>query len=299
MPVRHAADSDPSAATSRSWRRSGPSLTVDPTGSCGIRSTPGNSCPHSGLRLPSAPRWHSRSGRAWSACRYTGHSGRNKCCCRPRRASAPTGAGRRRFCQGSSDGVDGRRIAHNPTATGSTLQTTSARPGARRAVARCADGGPESSGVEGLGLALPGSLIQRRVRCGRATCRCHAGRPPCTAPTGGGPASRPARPSPGWSDEQVEDYRHWLGNHRRLRQLVAELEDLTLTVADRPPGTIPAPAEPGKPSDKPDADPLTRGRRHPTRASPQVKAKREGLTGSDLGLCRSRSFLCPFAPREA
>ena len=36
-------------------------------------------------------------------------------------------------------------------------------------------------------------------------------------------------------DEQLDDYRQWLGNHRRLRALVAELEALTLAVADAGP----------------------------------------------------------------
>ncbi|HUB40496.1 MAG TPA: DUF6788 family protein, partial [Streptosporangiaceae bacterium] len=33
-------------------------------------------------------------------------------------------------------------------------------------------------------------------------------------------------------DDQVDHYRQWIDNHRRLRELVAELEDLTLAVAD-------------------------------------------------------------------
>jgi uncharacterized protein DUF6788 len=37
-------------------------------------------------------------------------------------------------------------------------------------------------------------------------------------------------------DDQVEDYRRWLDNHHRLRELVAELEDLTLAVADQASG---------------------------------------------------------------
>jgi hypothetical protein len=36
-------------------------------------------------------------------------------------------------------------------------------------------------------------------------------------------------------DEQLDDYRQWLDNHRRLRALVAELEALTLAVADAGP----------------------------------------------------------------
>jgi hypothetical protein len=33
-------------------------------------------------------------------------------------------------------------------------------------------------------------------------------------------------------DEQVADYRQWIDNDRRLRELVAELEALTLAIAD-------------------------------------------------------------------
>jgi hypothetical protein len=34
-------------------------------------------------------------------------------------------------------------------------------------------------------------------------------------------------------DDQVDDYRQWLDNHRRLHELIAELEDITLAVADQ------------------------------------------------------------------
>ncbi len=36
-------------------------------------------------------------------------------------------------------------------------------------------------------------------------------------------------------DDQLDDYRQWLDNHRRLRALVAELEALTLAIADDQP----------------------------------------------------------------
>ncbi len=84
-----------------------------------------------------------------------------------------------------------------------------------------------------LGLALPGTLIQRHTRCGRADCRCHAG-PPVLH----GPYWQWTRKKDGKTitrlvpDEQLGDYRQWLDNHRRLRALVAELEDLTLATAD-------------------------------------------------------------------
>jgi hypothetical protein len=84
-----------------------------------------------------------------------------------------------------------------------------------------------------LGPALPGTLIQRHVRCGKPGCRCHAD-PPALH----GPYWQWTRKVAGKTitrlvpDHQLDDYRHWLDNHRRLRALVAELEDLTLAIAD-------------------------------------------------------------------
>ena len=84
-----------------------------------------------------------------------------------------------------------------------------------------------------LGLALPGTLIERHVRCGKPGCRCHAEPPVLHGPywqwtrkIGGKTVTRLV------PDEQLDDYRQWLDNHRRLRALVAELEALTLAIAD-------------------------------------------------------------------
>ena len=90
--------------------------------------------------------------------------------------------------------------------------------------------------LAGLGLALPGTLIQRHVRCGRANCRCHA-----DPPVLHGPYWQWTRKVAGKTvtrlvpDDQLDDYRRWLNNHRRLRALVAELENLTLAIADAGP----------------------------------------------------------------
>jgi Family of unknown function (DUF6788) len=84
-----------------------------------------------------------------------------------------------------------------------------------------------------LGLALPGTLIQRHVRCGKPGCRCHA-----DPPVLHGPYWQWTRKVAGKTitrlvpDDQLDDYRQWLDNHRRLRALVAELETLTLAIAD-------------------------------------------------------------------
>jgi uncharacterized protein DUF6788 len=87
-----------------------------------------------------------------------------------------------------------------------------------------------------LGLALPGSLIERHVRCGQANCRCHADPPALHGPywqwTRKVAGKTVTRLVP---DEQLDDYRQWLDNHRRLRALAAELEALTLAIADADP----------------------------------------------------------------
>jgi len=98
-----------------------------------------------------------------------------------------------------------------------------------------------------LGLALPGTLIQRHVRCGRANCRCHA-----DPPVLHGPYWQWTRKAAGKTitrlvpDEQLDDYRQWLDNHRKLRALVAELEALTLAIADASPQGKHRPARPAR-----------------------------------------------------
>jgi hypothetical protein len=98
-----------------------------------------------------------------------------------------------------------------------------------------------------LGLALPGTLTQRHVRCGRANCRCHADPPVLHGPywqwtrkIGGKTVTRLV------PDEQLDDYRQWLDNDRRLRALVAELEALTLAIADADPRARRRPAAPAR-----------------------------------------------------
>jgi hypothetical protein len=96
-----------------------------------------------------------------------------------------------------------------------------------------------------LGLALPGTLIERHVRCGKPGCRCHA-----SPPVLHGPYWQWTRKVAGKTitrlvpDEQLDDYRQWLANHRKLRALVAELETLTLAIADASPRAKRRPASP-------------------------------------------------------
>jgi hypothetical protein len=92
-----------------------------------------------------------------------------------------------------------------------------------------------------------GTLIQRHVRCGKPRCRCHADPPVLHGPywqwtrkTGGKTVTRLV------ADDQLDDYRQWLDNHRRLRALVAELEALTLAIADTGPRAKRRPAPPSR-----------------------------------------------------
>ena len=103
------------------------------------------------------------------------------------------------------------------------------------------------------GLALPGTLIERHIRCGKPRCACHA-----DPPVLHGPYWQWTRKAAGKTitrlvpHEQLDDYRQWLDNDRKLRALIAELETLTLAIADADPDsrhtTRPQPPETPQPS---------------------------------------------------
>ena len=87
-----------------------------------------------------------------------------------------------------------------------------------------------------LGFVLPGTLTERPMRCGHPNCRCHA-----NPPVLHGPYHQWTRKVNGktvtriLSDDQLADYQDWFGNQRRLRTLIAELEALSLAIADADP----------------------------------------------------------------
>ena len=87
--------------------------------------------------------------------------------------------------------------------------------------------------IASLGPCLPGSLVERRTRCGTAGCRCH-----------GEPAQLHG-PYPSWtrrvgnrtvtrtlSAEQAERCRPLFENAKRLRALVVELEQLSALIVE-------------------------------------------------------------------
>jgi uncharacterized protein DUF6788 len=87
-----------------------------------------------------------------------------------------------------------------------------------------------------IGFVLPGTLTERLTRCGRSNCRCHA-----DPPVLHGPYHQWTRKVHGktvtrlLSDDQLADYQQWFGNQRRLRSLVAELQALSLAIAEADP----------------------------------------------------------------
>jgi hypothetical protein len=84
-----------------------------------------------------------------------------------------------------------------------------------------------------LGLALPGSVEVRSTRCGKANCRCKADPALLHGPyivwtrkIDQKTVTRVLSP------DQLEDYRPLLDNAKRLRELVTELQSLTLEVIE-------------------------------------------------------------------
>lgn len=90
-----------------------------------------------------------------------------------------------------------------------------------------------SAQLADIDFALPGSIEVRRTRCGKSTCRCHA-----DPDSRHGPYNVWTRKVSGrtvtkvLSEDELRDYRGWLDNSRRLRELVNELHQLTLQVVD-------------------------------------------------------------------
>ncbi|MHB1502281.1 MAG: DUF6788 family protein [Candidatus Dormibacteria bacterium] len=118
------------------------------------------------------------------------------------------------------------------------------------------------------GFCLPGSIGDEHTRCGKPNCRCKA-----DPPIPHGPYHHWTRKIGGktvgryLSDEQLDRYRDWFEQARRLRDLLGELETLSLRIAERAEGWDPQapptghrPRSGGKPSET-DPTRQRRGRR--------------------------------------
>lgn len=104
-----------------------------------------------------------------------------------------------------------------------------ARPNAadRRAQARIA------AGLGSAGFALPGTILERRISCGKKGCRCSADPPQLH-----GPYYQWTRKVKGKTETrllsatQMARYRDWFENARRIRDLTGQLEALSLEIAE-------------------------------------------------------------------
>jgi hypothetical protein len=90
-----------------------------------------------------------------------------------------------------------------------------------------------AAAIAGIDGVLPGSVVVRHMRCGKAACRCKA-----DPPTLHGPYIQWTRTAEGktvtrfLAAEQLERYQPWFDNARRLRELVSELELVSLRAVE-------------------------------------------------------------------
>ena len=106
----------------------------------------------------------------------------------------------------------------------------------------------ELAAIASSGMVLPGSITERRTRCGRANCGCHADPPRPHGPYWQWTRKVAAKTVCRWlSADQHRDYQAWIDNDRRLRELLARLEALGAAALDADPRwqrrTRPAPAD--------------------------------------------------------
>jgi hypothetical protein len=94
----------------------------------------------------------------------------------------------------------------------------------------------ELAAIAATGMVLPGSITERRTRCGRRNCACHADPPRLHGPYWQWTRKVTARTVCRWlSPAQREDYQAWIDNDRRLRDLLAQLEELGADALDADP----------------------------------------------------------------
>jgi hypothetical protein len=87
-----------------------------------------------------------------------------------------------------------------------------------------------------IGPCLPGSVVVRTGRCGKERCVCRADPPRLH-----GPFRSWTRKVAGktvtriFSEDQLADYQGLLDNHRRMKELLGQLEALALDIVEHDP----------------------------------------------------------------
>jgi hypothetical protein len=90
--------------------------------------------------------------------------------------------------------------------------------------------------ISRLGPIVPGTLLERSMRCRNAGCRCHADPPQLHGPYWFWTRKVNAKTvSQVLSAEQAAEYRSWFENERRLRELVHELEAIGISAIESDP----------------------------------------------------------------
>jgi len=142
----------------------------------------------------------------------------------------------------------------------------------------------ELAAIARSGMILPGSITQRRTRCGRRNCGCHADPPRLHGPYWQWTRKIAAKTICRWlSADQNRDYTPWIDNDRRLHELLARLEALGAAAFEADPRWK---RQPKRPTAEPEPHPpdsvggarLTCGQPASRPPFAQVSPKREDLS---------------------
>lgn len=85
----------------------------------------------------------------------------------------------------------------------------------------------EIAAIAASGRVLPGSIVERRTRCGKTNCACHGDEPKLHGPYYQWTRKVAAKTVGSWMTKQDSDeYQGWVENSHKLRELVSRLEAL-------------------------------------------------------------------------
>jgi hypothetical protein len=94
----------------------------------------------------------------------------------------------------------------------------------------------ELAKIARTGMVLPGSITERRTRCGHPTCACHADPPRRHGPYWQWTRKAAAKTVGRWlTADQHHDYTTWIDNDRRLHELLHQLETLGIAALETDP----------------------------------------------------------------
>jgi hypothetical protein len=87
------------------------------------------------------------------------------------------------------------------------------------------------------GFALPGTLTQRYMRCGKQNCRCKHDPPTLHGPYWQWTRKIDGKTVTRWlNPDQLQRYQDWFTNAKRARGLIDQIETLSLSIAENAEG---------------------------------------------------------------